>query len=126
MTPLEKFCAGDAILLEKSKEICSWFPSTKTLVQHTLQLSIDARMDEIEWIIPDRFKGVTCFGVFVWAMREAMESSDPRQPARWYSYGSRRGPPNRKIKRELTAIPGVRYVQHPHVMSLHRIMPDNV
>ena len=77
-TPLEVFSAGDDVLLEKCKEIYSWFPSTKALAEHALQLLIDARMDEIEWIIPDRFKGVTCIGVFVWVMREVMESPDPR------------------------------------------------
>ena len=59
------FCTGDVVLLEKCKEICSNFPSTKALTKYALQLLIDVRMDEIPWIIPDQVKGVTCIGVFV-------------------------------------------------------------
>ena len=64
--------------------------------------------------------------ILLYAMAEAMESSDPRQRARWYSYGSRRDPPDLKVKLELAAILLVRYVQPPLGMSLHIIMLDNV
>ena len=101
---LEKFSVDDA----ECNEICSWFPTVKAMVEHAGQVLVGARMDEIYRIIPDRLEGVTCMGVFIWAMREAMESPHPRQRARWYSYRSRRYPPDPAVKAELAAIPTTR------------------
>ena len=75
---MEEFCAGDGLLVSKCKEISSWFRSQKALMKHALNLTLEASVEEVMNMMLVE-KWVLSIVTMLWAMKEAMEASDPQQ-----------------------------------------------